>query len=469
MSRYEQLLQIVEQVKPRTIIEVGTYNGDRAIQMATEALKHGPVNYYGFDLFEEATAETDAQESNVKAHYLYEDVRQKLDEWRNGNVNFSFGLTPGNTRETLAKIVEAPFPEGPVLAFIDGGHSLETIQSDYEFINLVADHIVLDDYYKPIDGSPDIEKFGCNKILESIGEMGKDWFVLPVGDKVQGGGKVFMATVGFNPPIAIEKRLVVQTKNSVDDSTITDNIAYALSQNFNELKQCRRHNGKAVIVSGGPSFKNHLKEIRKAKREGAYIFCVKTSHDTLIKHRIIPFGCLLLDPRPHVLDFVENPHPKVKYFTASQVHPVTVDRLVERKANVILYHALVGAGEEKLLNGKSMVSGGSTSATRGISLLNAIGFCSFDLYGFDTCFLEPPEDYPHKEGGKALMQVKVNGRDFLTTAELIAQAQDFQKIAELCLNSNSIDLSVHGDGIIPYIWSKLRVDKADFEATYGSG
>lgn len=463
MKRYSQLLQIVEQTKPRTIIEIGTWNGQRAVEMLTEAQRHGPCHYYGFDLFEGASEETDSRELNVKAHFGIRDVSKTLE-------GFDFDLVKGDTRETLPFFMnQLPVSlDRPILAFIDGGHSVETIRSDFEALK-GCDYIVLDDYYQPdTEGKcPDVDRYGCNRLLESLGEMGTDWFVLPVSDAVKDGGRVFMATIGFNPPIAITKQLIVKTKNSIPDETICENIAYALSKNLPEFQPCRRHDNRAVIVSGGPTLKDHLAEVRA---HDGYVFCVKTSHDWLIANGVIPYGCILLDPRPHVLDFVENPHPEVTYFVASQVHPRALDRLIERNAKIVLYHAAVGAGEEKLLAGKSLVLGGSTSATRGISLLNAAGFCRFDLYGYDSCFQEKPgDDYVVTGDGKKPMQVKVNGQEFWTTAELIAQAQDFDKIARLAIDGNSLDLEVHGDGIIPAIWRGIKPDKADFEATYGNG
>jgi len=468
VNRYEQLLQIIEQTKPRTIIEVGTWNGLRAVQMATEALRFGPVHYVGLDLFEEATAETDAAELNVKAHCTIDEVHARLTDLQAQDTRFTFTLWGGNTNDTLPEVMKLEAMEGPSLAFIDGGHSVETIRNDYEHLK-GCDFVVLDDLYQPDDrGCPDVDKYGCNHLLESIGTLGVDWFILPVGDPVVTGGRVHMATVGFNPPIAVTKKLVVKTKNSVDDGVILAHVSSALSRGLPEMQACRRHGREAVVVSGGPTFKLHVAEIKARQDAGAYVFCVKTSHDWLIANGVVPFGCILLDPRPHVLDFVSDPHPDVTYFVASQVHPATLDRLQERGSKIVLYHALVGAGEANLLAGKSLVVGGSTSATRGISMLNALGFAIFDLYGYDSCFQSKPGDeYTFEGDGKRPIDVKINGRAFWTTPELIAQAQDFEKLAEMAVGGNAIELEVHGDGVIPHIWSKMRPNKADFGVEYG--
>jgi len=89
MNRYTQLIPIIEKLKPATIVEIGTWNGQRAIMMATEALKHqDKVHYTGFDLFEDATDETDERELNVKKHCSIAAVRGRLEDFQQNNLDF---------------------------------------------------------------------------------------------------------------------------------------------------------------------------------------------------------------------------------------------------------------------------------------------------------------------------------------------------------------------------------------------
>jgi len=172
-GRYAQINSLLAKIKPRTIAEIGTWNGYRAIEMAKEALKHqDQVTYYGFDLFEQATDDTDSEEMNVKPHYTKELVSKFLDNFKKSNPGFNYVLTAGNTRETL-KSMAVDF------AFIDGGHSIETIVGDYEALK-DSKVVLFDDYY---EGGIDIEKYGCNRIVENLNHV-----VLPVGDPVAGGG-----------------------------------------------------------------------------------------------------------------------------------------------------------------------------------------------------------------------------------------------------------------------------------------
>lgn len=465
MSRYQILNQVVAQIKPETILEVGTWNGERAIQMCTEALKHqDKVTYYGYDLFEAATSATDKEEFNVKKHVSFDEVTKKLGEFKKEHNGFDFTLVKGNTRNTLTHRVNGFYSNAPEvdLAFIDGGHSLKTFKNDFDALKKGSRCIVLDDYYVQDSSGkcPDIEKYGCNKIVEADVSA---FMPTNVFDPVTDGGGVQMVIYGERPKIKIQKQLIIKTKNSVKDEVIQEHIKYAKSKDIAMIEECRIHDKIVIFVSGGPSYKDHLNEIAAAQQRGDYVVCVKTSHDTLIKKGIIPWACVLLDPREHVLDFIENPHPDVLYITASQVHPKTLDRLIDANANIRLYHAAVGAGEEKVCEGDMMVLGGSTSATRGISVLHAMGFRSMEMYGYDSCYYGevPKTKYTNGKPIKAL-DVTVLGKRFMSDSELVAQAQDFEKLA-----GTDINLTVHGEGMIPHIYHKSFKKRSDFKILYG--
>lgn len=438
--RYDQLLPIIDKHKPKTIVEVGTWNGLRAIMMATKALEHGPVHYLGFDLFEDATDETDERELNVKAHNTEAEVAGRLIEFQDKNPGFTFDLMKGDTRETLPAYSSA-LNEEIDLAFIDGGHSVETIQSDYECLKH-AKVIVMDDFYTGRDS----DEHGCNSVVKGL-----DHVVLPKKDPVKGGGKVQMVLM---PKTAWpgKANVVIKTKNCVPDEEIQANIAYAMPRIKKWIVECKSHNETAIMVSAGPSFKDQLEEVRVQKGK---IICVKHSHDVLIENGVVPWGCMLLDPRDHVQDFIENPHPDVLYFVASMCHPTTLDRLLEKKANIWGYHAHVGAGEQEVIGPKNiMVGGGSTSAVRGVSVLHALGFRTFKLYGYDSCYPEKPDmTVKDKRGNQKYFSVEVSGKKFWSDTELIAQAQDFDKLMD---SGPELNLEVMGDGMIPHIWQVKR-------------
>ena len=183
MDRYDQLIHAIDLFKPETIVEVGTWNGDNAVRMIKQAQKYRKkVIYIGYDLFEDASADTDAAELNVKAHNAVDAVQAKILQACPGA---EIQLIKGNTRDTLTHVAAD-------LCFIDGGHSVETIANDYERCKH-SRVVVLDDFYvNDAEGKcPDTEIYGCNSLVRGI----RGAMVLPLGGKVAGGGLVMMAMV----------------------------------------------------------------------------------------------------------------------------------------------------------------------------------------------------------------------------------------------------------------------------------
>lgn len=175
MSRYTQLLELIDEHKPKSILEIGVWNGQNAIRMINQAKKHHPdIQYFGYDLFEDATSETDAVEFNVKGHNYLRAVKAEI----MAATGIMPHLTKGNTRTVLLPITVN-------FAFIDGGHSIETIKHDYSMVK-ESRIVVLDDYYTSDgQGCPDTSKYGCNSLVD---KLSKPMDILPAKDPVKGGG-----------------------------------------------------------------------------------------------------------------------------------------------------------------------------------------------------------------------------------------------------------------------------------------
>ncbi len=175
-TRYRIIHEAVRAAQPKAICEIGTWNGDRALAMLNLSPKS---KYYGFDLFEDATDTTDREEFNVKRHNRMQDVSDKL-------TGFDVTLFKGNTRDTLKN-----FNEPVDFVWLDGGHSIETIRSDWENIKrcLTKDAIVFfDDYFEGT--GIDTKVFGCNEIVKDLRHLvmsDKNW--------VKGGGTTSVVRV----------------------------------------------------------------------------------------------------------------------------------------------------------------------------------------------------------------------------------------------------------------------------------
>ena len=170
--RYDAIYSLIDVFKPKIIAEIGTWNGHNAVRMIQAAQKHhSDIAYIGYDLFEDATDETDALEFNVKPHNTIDAVRATIEA-----TGARVILHKGNTRQTLKD-----HPPIADFMFLDGGHSVETIASDYHYSKHIP-VIVFDDFY---DGREiDLNLVGCNKLVSSLSGC----VVLPDADPVKGGG-----------------------------------------------------------------------------------------------------------------------------------------------------------------------------------------------------------------------------------------------------------------------------------------
>lgn len=257
--------------------------------------------------------------------------------------------------------------------------------------------------------------------------------------------------------------LTIQTKNSIPDESIKMNIAENQKLIKNWVVDCLPNEEEIVVVSAGPSF--IAEELAEEVAAGRRIVAVKHALEPLEQAGIKPWACILLDPRPHVSEFVKMPDKDVIWFVASQVVPEAVKSLLDAGCTVWGYHAAVGANESDLtdLQPSSVVQGGSATATRGLFLLDKLGFRKFRLYGYDLCFPDKPDmGERDKEGQPKYFDVSIKAershykaqKNFWTQGELIAQ---YQEIVDI-ITKQKWDIQAFGDGIVPFLIKGDRVN-----------
>lgn len=136
----ETLGPLIEQYHPRVLVETGTHRGRSGCFMVQQALQYHPeVEYHGYDLFETATEETDRDEINGKGHGSYDIAQARFSAIGLVHPGFRFVLHRGFTTETFLEPIRAD------LAYIDGGHSTDTVLHDYSMVR-DSSVIVFDDF-----------------------------------------------------------------------------------------------------------------------------------------------------------------------------------------------------------------------------------------------------------------------------------------------------------------------------------
>lgn len=172
--RYQYLYKEIHAAKARRILEVGTWNGDRAVKMVMVAKETSPqstIEYYGFDLFEELERARFEAEISKWPPTMHE-VETKL-KATGARIQLFKGDTITSLPEAVAALPKMDF------IYIDGGHSLETIQSDWDNAAKLMHEktvVLFDDYWQ------NNMTAGAKPIVDAIDKALYDVRILPVTD-----------------------------------------------------------------------------------------------------------------------------------------------------------------------------------------------------------------------------------------------------------------------------------------------
>ena len=535
-SRYKQLADLVRFYKPTTILETGTWNGGRAIEMALAAFqKTDEVHYIGYDLFEDATTETDHEEFNVKPHNTLEAVHKRLVEFsehvkEKEKKEFTFQLTKGNVRETLLK----KDTKDVDFALIGSGNSIETVQTEYEILKDVP--VVIGDHYftkesEEDESMPPKKYHGVKNVFDSVKtkkvdqkETTKDGWtsfdeksttrkhLLPSQDKVAGGGHthlvVFLHGTDLKdiPSQLKSVPIVVHPRDCVPKDYIKNNIKsnMTLIDPKKWVTKHMAHQEKAILVSAGPYLDYGALKMFIKDNPDAKLLTVKHAYPHLIANDIKPWGCIILDPRPitgvsthNVVrkDLFKNLDPDTNFFVASMTDPSVTNFFIAKQAKIWGWHAFTDSLREEseqgtqiqnqqvkvpddlgIPKGATMITGGTCAAMRGIGIIHTMGFRNIDLFGFDSCRDEPSKEELTEttgdiEGGEVpkpkYIEVSVDEKKYWTTGELLAMAQDCEKVFQ----DEGLEgvLSFHGkDTMVADLWEiqQKKKTRPEFEGYY---
>ena len=498
-NRTKTLADVIRFYKPESFVETGTWNGGRAIEMSLTAFENvDKVTYTGYDLFEDGTSDLDEEEFNLKPHVTKAAVEKRLTEfknkmWEDKKKTFNFKLIKGNTRNVLEK-------DNPDFAMIGGGNSIITAQNDYEKLK-AARIVVVDNYFSPDSDNkgPPKKYCGVNVLVKNLEDIKR--IVLPSSDPVKNGGITHLSLI-YNekvvPPLPEEilnVPIVVHPRDCVDKEYIQANI----KENMNLINKdkflgkCRPNEGDVIVISGGHSTDySKVRELLKENPESK-IICVKHSYPHLLANGIKPWACVVLDPRSiegestHGIvrkDLFKTVDPSTKFFVASMTDPSVTKYLIEKKANIYGWHAFTESlrneseREQEIKNqkitvmedlgipeGATLITGGTCAAMRVLGIMHTMGFRKFHLFGFDSSLKDEPTEEQRKETTGAedeepkpkYLQVNVRGENFWTTGELLAMAQDCERVFNDA--SMNLNINLHGKNtLVSALW-RLHLDE----------
>ena len=244
--------------------------------------------------------------------------------------------------------------------------------------------------------------------------------------------------------------LQIYTKCSLDEEGIYAHIRSALGRGLPLTPECEEHDGTAILVGSGPSVLGQIESIKKQRELGYPIVAIKDAHDLLISHGIIPDYAVAVDPQEHRWNCFTKKNSAVKYMIASQCHPAMFDHLEEMK--VFLWHLYFKEGQTYPPN-SILVTGGTTTGLRAITLFYSLGFRRFELYGYDCAMKDGAVRFTGEKSVEKIIDVIVAGKRFVCNTAMAAQATEFQNLYT-CMPDMIVDS--HGDGIITTIINERK-------------
>lgn len=204
-KRFNYIFDYLKNNYCESVLEIGVFKGDTAKTMLEVSLNKD-IKYTGIDLFEDLTDNTGRTENiNIKEIGRPLSVSQTYAKLGNKNVR----LLKGFSRDILPKLQNEKFD----LIFIDGGHSYQTVKSDFiNCLNLIKENgiIFIDDY------TEEPNKAGIKKFIDGLGSVK----ILPASDSYR----------NFEYRLA-EYKPIKKLKNKIDVLTAFDKNFLKLFEN----------------------------------------------------------------------------------------------------------------------------------------------------------------------------------------------------------------------------------------------
>lgn len=281
--------------------------------------------------------------------------------------------------------------------------------------------------------------------------------------------------VQFNPVPDqwVEAEKLVSNEGRALPHRVLENTRKAVARGWPTYKHNEFPNGTLVLCGHAPSIgkPEQLRTLRRlVEKKGAKIMAANRCHDFLLTKGIDVWAGILLDPIPHVANYIK-PRKGIRYYVGSQCDPLTFDNFEREGVEKYIYHAL--AHQEQLdvipkdQHGMVLPKYGNTVILRALWLGLAMGFRDFHFFGVDSCYESEQSTElhasPKPEAIHDKKRVKIPfplcEQIYYSNGAMIAQAQVFESMIRMIANDifvgrlPNFTIQVHGEGMIPDIAS----------------
>lgn len=259
-------------------------------------------------------------------------------------------------------------------------------------------------------------------------------------------------------PLVIPLHLVCNT----DDETLYRNIEENSRLPREWVGLTEAHDGVAVLVGGGPSLADTLREIRDLEAAGATIFALNGAARYLNDRGILADYQVILDPRRETADLVG---PAIEHLFASQCDPLCF----ERAPRAQVWHLEIGEIEKHFpperTGGYVMIGGAATVGVSATCLTYAMGFREIHCFGYDSsrpiggpghAYRQPMND------GEPLCLTEFDGKVYECSLTMKLQTERFIGVARR-LKQSGCDIQVHGSGLLPDMYNRAPREMSEAE------
>ena len=254
-----------------------------------------------------------------------------------------------------------------------------------------------------------------------------------------------IADTAVNPAVFVPAQSIGVAGTNVPSHVMDRNISINMAADYPRL---HLHPGwgkfkgrKLAIVGGGPSLNEFLPMIGQFED----VMVCGSAHDHVVGHGINPTYSIQCDGSKKALEFMKLRAPGTQYLIASCCDP----EMFEGLSDVWMWHCL---GSGTYSHTEPSIAGGCMIMLRALPVAILLGYQDLHFFGMDSCFsdVESQHAYEINESKSNVLTVRVgDGREFLTSPALLAQAQQFQ---EMChLYGFMFNPHVYGDGLIAEI------------------
>jgi len=197
-----------------------------------------------------------------------------------------------------------------------------------------------------------------------------------------------------------------------------------------------------AVVCFGPSLRDTWEQVREFR----YIITCSGAHRFLIERGIIPTFHVEVDPRPHKIVLLGEPHPEVEYLIASACHPDYFKCL--EGYNVKLWHAFDANDEplRMLPPGEWAITGGCDAGLRAMTIARFLGFRKLHIFGKDGSIGEAGTHAdPHPNHGSGYALTEYEGVEYKTTPAFLEAARG--TLHELD-QMPDVEATFYGEGLV---------------------